>query len=363
MNILVAPEEIGRGSIAFAELRYSCDAAPSGNRVRRGDSIDPKLTSRVSSVYVGLRQPNGQAKSIRSVDSEVESWIEMGIKNDMTIIVHHNASSKTGLGGPSIEMCMQWKDRHPGRLFVVLDAAQARFSRRQISLVLEQGAVVFTTGSKFFQGPPFSGALMIPNEVIERCQPTRVPSTYANVWHPWMFPEDFPLEFESTNDLWLRGLAARWVGALANISRYYQQPQDQRRRVLEAFGRSWAHASENCAFIVPDALEDFAGDRTNQVLFSFQSICSFSVRLGREPASRRELERLRWRLMSGNSILRALVGQPVSLGNGQHRRDFLRVALGSDLLADLVEERPEDPERGLEEILCGLAEAIDGLLD
>ena len=45
---------------------------------------------------------------------------------------------------------------------VILDAAQGRLSRRSIKAALELDYMVLIIGSKFYGGPTFSGALLVP---------------------------------------------------------------------------------------------------------------------------------------------------------------------------------------------------------
>src|SRR5690606_7791087 len=51
---------------------------------------------------------------------------------------------------------------------VVVDACQGRISIRMVNEYLKLGAAVLFTGSKFYSGPPFSGALLLPSPLADR---------------------------------------------------------------------------------------------------------------------------------------------------------------------------------------------------
>src|SRR5258708_38341645 len=50
----------------------------------------------------------------------------------------------------------------PDQVQVVVDACQMGLGRVRLQKYLERGYLVIVTGSKFFTGPPFSGALLVP---------------------------------------------------------------------------------------------------------------------------------------------------------------------------------------------------------
>ena len=81
------------------------------------------------------------------------------------------AGSKTGLLAPSLEAAAELRQRHRGRLDVLVDACQMRLSPERIRACLAAGWMVLVTGSKFFGGPPFAGALLVPADVA-RARPT-----------------------------------------------------------------------------------------------------------------------------------------------------------------------------------------------
>ena len=60
--------------------------------------------------------------------------------------------------------------RWPGRVQVVVDACQMRLGRPRLKKYLDRGYLVIVTGSKFFTGPAFSGALLVPAGLARRAR-------------------------------------------------------------------------------------------------------------------------------------------------------------------------------------------------
>ena len=75
-------------------------------------------------------------------------------------------SSKLGWRAPS-EACLdEIARRWPDKVLVVVDACQMRLGRRRLRSYLDRGYMVLITGSKFFGGPAFSGALLVPSRLV-----------------------------------------------------------------------------------------------------------------------------------------------------------------------------------------------------
>src|SRR6185312_17185516 len=74
----------------------------------------------------------------------------------------------TGLQAPSFELVRGLRERHAGRVSIVVDACQMRLGKAQLRAYLAAGFMVQITGSKFYMGPPFAGALLVPPEIAAR---------------------------------------------------------------------------------------------------------------------------------------------------------------------------------------------------
>ena len=93
-------------------------------------------------------------------------------------------SSKLGWSGPS-EACLQdiaatW----PSQVVVVMDACQMRLGLPQLQDYLARNYLVLMTGSKFFTGPAFSGALLVPAGLAEAVDKiTAIPQGLQKLYH------------------------------------------------------------------------------------------------------------------------------------------------------------------------------------
>jgi len=161
-NILVGPTEVGSGSPLAAAGKHFDTMTPNGNRRQPGDPVDEKTAEQIQVVNVCLRDDTGVARPEYELDSEVEAIVEEHTARGRRILLHVVAHSKTGLHAPSLRAINRLRARHADEVLVVIDAAQGRFSRRGLVEVLKSGHMVLITGSKFYGGPPFCGALLVP---------------------------------------------------------------------------------------------------------------------------------------------------------------------------------------------------------
>lgn len=139
--VLVAPNETGSGSQLAAAGRRFSGQVPSGRRVEKGEPLVP-----VEVVEVKVRD-GVFLRSAQCVEAEIAAAI-----SERTLI-HVVDGSKTGLRVPSANFAATLGQP------VLVDAAQGRYAVRTH---LDRGWMVSFTGSKFWGGPPFSGALLVP---------------------------------------------------------------------------------------------------------------------------------------------------------------------------------------------------------
>src|SRR5262249_46296743 len=145
------------------------------------------------------------------------------------------AHSKTGVHAPSL-LCVERLRGISDDVVVVVDAAQGRFSRRGLRDVLANDYLVIITGSKFYGGPPFSGALLVP----ERFQPeqrglNKLPSGFSDYFSAVEMPPTWNQIRRAQLKRANTGLLLRWSAALAEMDAYYEVPSELRLRVLRFF--------------------------------------------------------------------------------------------------------------------------------
>ncbi len=147
-------------------------------------------------------------------------------------------SSKLGWRVPSDQCLDEISARWPDRVQVVVDACQMRLGRPRLQNYLDRGYIVIVTGSKFFTGPPFSGALLVPAGLSKALGAvTDVASGFLEYFSRSDWPRNWPalrscFPIRANLGQWLR-----WEAALEEIRAYYGVPDQFRRMALTMFGK------------------------------------------------------------------------------------------------------------------------------
>src|SRR5262249_34279057 len=115
---------------------------------------------------------------------------------------------------------------HGDAITIVIDACQARLSRGRLKQCLAQSHMVLVTGSKFFSGPPLSGALLVPASLTTR---VRAVEPSAGGLGDYTSQYDWPAACAAIGSaLPARlnsGQLLRWTAALAEMRRYFAVPE------------------------------------------------------------------------------------------------------------------------------------------
>jgi hypothetical protein len=233
---------------------------------------------------------------------------------------------------------------------VVIDAAQMRLGLKRLRGYVEQGFIVLITGSKFFTGAPFSGALVLPPAVAARCRALdQVPPglrdyTNASDWPPSFAGLRAALPARSNLGQW-----ARWVAALEEMRAYFAVPKAFREFALRQFAEVVPRliAGETSCEALP--LGDEAPDADNDE-FAIRTIFPFLVRGNGRLLSQAQTAALYRALNDDVAALlpatlppmqrllaarRCHIGQPVAVADG-HRSVMgaLRINAGARVVSD-----------------------------
>ena len=112
----------------------------------------PRVDCAVNTVEIPLRSSEGEPWSDDEIDAAFASATAAAHGRPVIYLTH---GTKTGLIAPASP---------PPDVEVIVDACQVRMAPAEVVAYLRRGWPVVVTGSKFFGGPAFSGAVLFPRE-------------------------------------------------------------------------------------------------------------------------------------------------------------------------------------------------------
>ena len=229
----------------------------------------------------------------------------------------------------------------------VVDACQGRFSKEELHQWLEQDSLVLFTSSKFFQAPPFCGAVIVPTAIANKLQGSPAPSpkemfTIEGLGG-FLTEKELPPCLHSWGEVLSKGntsnigLALRWEAGLAGMEALAPVPDN----------------------VCMDAVNEWAGKVSGMVngapnLDAWcvgRSIVSIRVQKGEDGwLSMSELRDLyRWMSMDVSDLVTAAtaeekdslsrptyIGQPVDVSESHA---IVRIALGVESLVSYLDDK------------------------
>lgn len=232
-NVVIAPEETGSGVPLAARGRHFATDTAIGSIVEKG-AVVAGFDSRTTLVEIRLNEPDGSMRRMAAIDQDCEQAVARGIAEGRKILLHVLDVSKRGRAAPSLEGVKAICERYGGEAVdVVVDACQARLSSGAIRACVEAGWLVLVTGSKFFTGPPFSGALLVPPAMVERLERQALPAGLRGYTSAAEWPD--LAAAASLRDDANYGLVLRWHAALGEMKAFEAVPSARRRAILDKF--------------------------------------------------------------------------------------------------------------------------------
>ena len=338
VNGVTQLNEIGAGTAPAAMGKYFSTHAPLIGRLQEGQKI-----------LKGFEDLDGPVISARSRDGEVidasaemKSFTDGSLEKELYPIVHGVFGGKTGVRDTVMPASLDKGSRSLG----VIDACQGRFSEAEMQQWMDQDSLVLFTSSKFYQAPPFCGAVIVPPSIAKKLAlpETLVPSDMMGVngLGGFMTEKELPecleswstfLTQENTSNI---GLALRWEAGLAGMEATSELNDDERDIIV----KEWANQ-----------VSRMVNDSNNVDVFSVQrSIISIRIQKGDgEWLNMKEARELyRWMSMDLSNFQDAsdeekkalsqvaYIGQPVDVS-----KDFaiVRIALGAESLLSYSEDK------------------------
>jgi len=277
-TVIVAADQTGSGTADTARGNHFSAATANGIRVRKGEPI-AGLAPPVGSIALRLLDETGGFRPPAATDAQVIGAIEQSVASGSNVLLQIMDCSKLGWRIPSDPCLDQIQARWPDRVQVVVDACQMRLGRRRLQKYLERGHIVLVTGSKFFTGPPFSGALLVPAALSKAL--AAVGGKAAGLVD-YSSRSDWPQSWNSLRSgfpvrqnfgPWLR-----WEAALEEIRAYYAIPDEFRAAALTAFGEGAERIIASSPSLVSLPPQQRSGDDADDEELARPTIFPFLIR-------------------------------------------------------------------------------------
>jgi len=349
-TIIVAADQTGSGTAYTARGQHFNATTANGDQVRKGEPI-AGLADSVASVGFGLFDGAGGFRPQADVDARVLEAIEQSVASGTNVLLQIMDSSKLGRRAPSDrcldEIAMRW----PDQVQVVVDACQMRLGRPRLRKYLDRGYLVLITGSKFFTGPAFSGALLVPSGLSKALDTV---GEVASGLSGYCSRSDWPRGWQSLRSRFpVRanfGQWLRWEAALEEIGAYYKVPDAFRVAALTIFGSGVERiiASSPSLRLLP-ARQGCEGAGVDDEELAETTIFPFVIVHGGRVLALDDCRKIYRALArdARNAVAAGphceaevaarlcLVGQPVALGGGgQYPVAALRICAGARLVTE-----------------------------
>ncbi|WP_372755209.1 hypothetical protein [Mariniflexile sp.] len=249
-HVLVASDETGSGVPAALKGCHFENTTALNHPIKKGDRIEGFRD--VDLIKVPFRNEKGELKSTTQLDSEIFSAISETSKLGKHVVLHVMDHSKLGYQSPSEKMMKELKSLKDLSIQVIIDAAQLRLDPTDIQKYLEKGFIVAITGSKYFTGPPYSGALILPESVSKLIHAAKntLPAGLTKYYNH----SDWPTSWCCSKDLsegYNYGSYMRWNAAIVEMDRYYKTPILYRNMGIEMFCNFVEDSIKDASFLEP----------------------------------------------------------------------------------------------------------------
>ncbi|WLA54156.1 hypothetical protein [Bradyrhizobium diazoefficiens] len=369
VTIVVGTDQTGSGTPHTARGHHFSTMTASGFSVRKdgavaglaGDSVAVPLLDTAPGIAM---RPDADEAVLRAV--------ETSLAQGRRVLLQIMDSSKLGWRAPSVACLDEIARRWPGKVQIVVDACQARLGRRRLRGYLDRGYMVLMTGSKFFGGPAFSGALLVPKGLSRSLG--RI-GEIAPGFFDYAGRSDWPKAWTGLRSRFERrpnfGQWLRWEAALSEIGSYYAVPGAFRAKALAelAAGIDSMIALSPSLRAVPAAI-GMSG--TDDEEFAQATIFPFTLLRDGKPVSIAEtgaVHRALARDMNGDidgsaadrqvAAQRCLVGQPVRFDQPDGKpQAALRLCIGARLVTEAWSADAAQAQRNLQHILDRIAHAV-----
>jgi len=273
----------------------------------------------------------------------MKEFTEDCIANGHYPIVHGVFGGKTGVRDATMPPSLDEGRTSMG----IVDACQGRFSLEEMSQWMEQDSVVLFTTSKFYQAPPFCGAVIVPPSIAEQLFQSTTPPVDMltdNGLGAYLTDKELPnslkswkpfLNNDAKNNI---GLALRWEAGLAAMEKLSSVSDEKRTEIVN----EWAGIVTEMVSNESPQLDPWCIERS---IISIRMSNNNGGHLNMKEA--RDL--YRWMSMDVSSAVPqasdeekaalstvAYIGQPVSVSESHA---IVRIALGVESMLSYIDDK------------------------
>jgi hypothetical protein len=353
-TIVVGSDQTGSGTASTARGRHFAARTAGGKAVEKNGVV---AGLEGSSIALPLCEGTSDIKPRTDIDAAVLAAVETAIRRGAAVLLQVMDSSKLGWRAPGEACLAEITRRWPGRVQIVVDACQMRLGRRTLRAHLDRGHMVLVTGSKYFGGPAFSGALLIPadlSRLLDDAPVARGLKDYAS-------RSDWPKSWASLRARFPShlnfGRWLRWEAALEEMGAYYRLPAAFRAQAVRELSAGFESLIALSPSLRPISPTTPCADDDE---FAVPTILPFTVHDGGGVLSAEGGSRLHRALMQDlhGSIAasaadrdiaacRCLIGQPVPFLMAKQSIAVLRLCIGARHVIDAWSDDPAAAERNL----------------
>lgn len=270
-HVLVASDETGSGVPAALKGCHFENTTALNFPIKKGDRI--KGFKDVELIKIPFRDEKGKLKSTAQLDSEVYTAITETNKLGRQVVLHVMDHSKLGYQSPSEEMMQKLDALNNLSMQVIIDAAQLRLDPSDVRKYLSKGYIMSITGSKYFTGPPYSGALIFPESVSKLVHATK--NKLPEGLTAYFNHSDWPTNWSCAKELsegFNYGSYMRWKAALVEMDRYFKTPVLYRNMGIEMFCNFVEDSIKDATFLEPIYGNDTRANTFKDEEFSMRNI-------------------------------------------------------------------------------------------
>jgi hypothetical protein len=316
MTVMPDAGETGRGVPDAVRGRRFASGAAHASAALIGEPLPGAVAGEARAI--ALRDALGRPRPPGEVDADFERACDAAVRSGRPVLLVLVDVSKSGLIAPSPACAAGLKQRHGEALTVLVDACQFRLSPASLARYLGEGFLVAITGSKFIAGPPFSGALVVPEAAAPRLKARPLLPALGD----YSGREDWPRGFvgrAALPDLPNFGMLLRWRAALHEMAAFRALASADVAGFLRTFaGRVEGRIDAIGAFerVAATPLARF-GDDAPPDWDTVPTIFGFRVADARGPLDAQRLQALHQDLRNpAAGGLAVHLGQPIGLGTG-----------------------------------------------